>query len=128
MVQTDQSRIGTECRQWIDALRSLRAELNDSRDRLRQAISGPMQKDLLPQVEHFENQFDIQLTNINHLKHSIKDHEKEAEWSADKHPGKPAEHILNGHENLHDQFRLLEDSVSELLDAFGGFMRSVDRT
>ena len=77
MVQTEISQLGMESRGWIEHLRRERTEVGGLRERLQSVVEGAVERDSLPQVEHYENQIDIQLSNINHLKHSIKEHEKQ---------------------------------------------------
>jgi chaperonin cofactor prefoldin len=120
MVQTDLTQLTRECSSWKESLRNSRSELSSLRNKLQEVVSHPISKTALPQVEHYDNQFDIQLTNINHLKHAIKEHEKVA-GIAMQHP-QPGEILWQKHETLHDQYQRLEHTLSELKDEFNLFV------
>lgn len=63
MVQTEISQLGTDARQWVEKLRQDRSELNEFRQKLQEPIGHRINRESMPQVEHYENQFDIQLSN-----------------------------------------------------------------
>lgn len=120
MVQTDLTQLTRECSSWKESLRNSRSELSSLRNKLQEVVSNPISKTALPQVEHYDNQFDIQLTNINHLKHAIKEHEKVA-GIAMQQP-QPGEILWQKHETLHDQYQRLEHTLSELKNEFNSFV------
>lgn len=80
MVQTENSQLGMEARQWVEKLRQDRSELNAFHQRLQDLMGYRINRESMPQVEHYDNQFDIRLSNINHLKHPVKDHERQLVW------------------------------------------------
>ncbi len=120
MVQTDLTQLTRECSSWKESLRNSRSELSTLRNKLQEVVSRPISKTALPQVEHYDNQFDIQLTNINHLKHAIKEHEKVA--GVEMQQPQTGEYIWQKHETLHDQYQRLEHALSELKDEFNLFV------
>ena len=120
MVQTDLTQLARECSSWKESLRNSRSELSSLRNKLQEVVSHPISKTALPQVGHYDNQFDIQLTNISHLKHAIKEHEKLAGVRADQ--GQQGEYLWQKHESLHDQYQRLEHTLSELKDEFNSFV------
>jgi hypothetical protein len=79
----------------------------------------------MPQVEHYDNQIDIQLRNINQLKHEIKDHERNATWELGKTTGNVSEITWNQHEALLDRYEVLEHTLVELKDEFTSFMKKL---
>jgi chromosome segregation ATPase len=122
MVQTDLSQLSRECNSWKETLRSYRSEFTDFRLQLQDMISrGAVPKNALPQVEHYSNQFDIQLANINHLKHAIKEHEKMASWDKNGTNTEVNEILGSTHENLQDQYASLEHTLSGLKQEFQAF-------
>ena len=125
MVQTDLSQLSRECDNWKENLRNYRSELSGYRHKLQEVVTQPISKSALPQVEHYSNQFDIQLTNINHLKHAIKEHEKLASWEMNQTEGQAQELIWSTHENLHDQYQNLESTLTELKQEFNSFVSHV---
>ncbi len=123
MVQTDLSQLNAECHSWKENLRNYRTAFTEFQLQLQQMVDQPLQKDALPQVEHLSNQFDIQLANINHLKHAIKEHEKMATWNANGTSSQLNEVLWSTHESLHDQYQHLEHTLSELRQEFDAFAR-----
>ena len=123
MVQTDLSQLSRECHSWKESLRNYRTEFSGFMFQLQEMVNQPIQKAALPQVEHLSNQFDIQLANINHLKHAIKEHEKMASWDINGTQGAVGDVLWSTHENLHDQYQNLENTLSGLKQEFLDFVR-----
>ena len=68
-----------ECKKWHDVLRSYRVKINNLKSELYYYAPGKTDHDVLAGIEHFHNQFHIQLINIHDLKHEIRHHLHEAE-------------------------------------------------
>src|SRR5205085_6351018 len=79
MVQTDISQLSSECAEWRQILRNYKDEFSTSKKSLQEICRKTLSKDQLQEIEHFDNQFHIQLINIHDLKQSIKNHEKKME-------------------------------------------------
>jgi predicted nucleic acid-binding Zn-ribbon protein len=125
MVQTDLSQLNRECNTWKENLRNYRSELSGYRHKLQEVVSPSISKNALPQVEHYNNQFDIQLTNINHLKHAIKEHEKHASWELNQPENAAQEQVWSAHESLLDQYQTLEGTLNELKQEFSSFVSHI---
>src|SRR5213082_2961544 len=112
MVQTDISQLSAECQEWRQILRNYRDELQE------------LKKDQLQDVEHFDNQFHIQLINIHDLKQFIKAHERklEIESSSGENLG---EETYTEHEELLDQFLNLENTLQELRNEYKNFISAI---
>jgi hypothetical protein len=80
--ETQHRTLIDECKQWLDVLVSYRGKINQLKNELYYFAPGKSDKDVLLGIEHFHNQFHIQLINIHDLKHEIRHHVYEAE----KHP------------------------------------------
>lgn len=80
--ETQHRSLIDECNQWLDVLASNREKLNGLKNELYYFAPGKTDHDVLLGIEHFHNQFHIQLINIHDLKHEIRYHVFEAE----KHP------------------------------------------
>lgn len=119
MVQTDISQ-NAECADWRQALRAYRDRLNHDEKELERLCHSALPKDQLPQVEHFQNQFDIQLNNIHDLKQTIKTHERSLQLYAAVH-GAPSDELLARHENLFETFSAMEATLHDLRAEFGAF-------
>jgi hypothetical protein len=121
MVQTDVSQLATECKDWLQILRNYREELQTSKKSLQEVCNKSLSKDQLLEVEHFDNQFHIQLINIHDLKHSIKTHERKVEIESSAGDNLP-EDSYTMHEELLNEFLGLENTLQELRNDYKNFI------
>ena len=120
MVQTDISQLSAECSEWRQILRNYREEFHNCEKALTETCKQSLTKDHLTQVEHFQNQFDIQLRNIHDLKHSIKTHERRIDQESSQ--GEIADENFTLHEELLNEFLGLENTLQELRNEFKTFI------
>ena len=125
MVQTDLTQLNRECNSWRENLKSHRTELTNFRAKLQEAVTRPLNRADMPQIEHYDNQFDIQLNNISQLKHEIKDHERNAAWELGRPSGAVSEATWTHHEELLDRYEVLEHTLSELKNEFTSFAQKL---
>lgn len=118
MVQTDISQLAAECADWRQILRNYRDEIHNCEKALTEACKQSLTKDHLTQVEHFQNQFDIQLRNIHDLKLHIKAHERKVQQE------QGSENLFAEHEHLLNEFLGLESTLQELRDEFRNFVNN----
>jgi len=118
MVQTDISQLAAECADWRQILRNYRDEYKSCEKALLEMFKKSLSRDHLTQVEHFQNQFDIQLQNIHDLKQTIKSHERKVQ----QHEAE--EGIYVRHEQLLNEFLGLESTLQELRDDFRNFINN----
>jgi hypothetical protein len=118
MVQTDISQLSAECTEWRQVLRNYREELQECKKVLQQTCKNTLSKDQLQEVEHFDNQFHIQLINIHDLKQLIKSHERKIQFEAEN----ISDAAYAEHENLLSEFLGLESTLQELRSDFKGFV------
>src|SRR6478672_12207922 len=102
MVQTDVSQLSAECHEWRQILRNYREEFQTSKKTLQEICRKGLSKDQFKELEHFDNQFHIQLINIHDLKHSIKTHERKIEIESSS--GEVSEDTYTIHEELLSEF------------------------
>src|SRR5438309_11513830 len=121
MVQTDISQLSAECQEWRQILRNYRDELQESKKSLQQTVRQELKKDQLQEVEHFDNQFHIQLIDIHDLKQFIKAHERRIEIESSSGE-QISEETFTGHEELLEQFLNLESTLQELRNDFKNFI------
>ena len=119
MVQTDLSQLTTECKDWLQILRNYREEFQTSKKSLQEVSRKTLSKDQLLDLEHFDNQFHIQLINIHDLKQSIKTHERKIETESS---GEIHEDSYTMHEELLNEFLGLENTLQELRNEFKDFI------
>lgn len=121
MVQADITQLSGECNTWRESLRSYRETINQCKQNLQQIAGRQLSKDQLTDVEHYHNQFHIQLINIHDLKQAIKAHDRRVSFEVSANNGQVNEETLHDHESLYDQYVTLEQTLQELCDEFKGF-------
>jgi nitrate/nitrite-specific signal transduction histidine kinase len=125
MVTADIAQLCTECSNWTNNLRSKRQELTTLKNNLQQLAASQTNRKVLQDVEHFQNQFHIQLINVHDLKHAIKDHEKIARWETNYHNGHFSDATWAAHEDLFDQYSQLQNTLSNLRTDFNKFSNAI---
>ena len=121
MVQTDVSQLATECQEWRQILRNYREEIQLSKKSLEEICRKNLSKEQLKEVEHYDNQFHIQLINIHDVKQFIKAHERKLGLEGRAGEG-IGEETYTEHEQLLDQFLSLESTLQELRNEFKNFI------
>ena len=122
MVTADISQLSGECNTWRESLRSSRDEINQLKHRLQQAASQTLSKDQLQDVEHYHNQFHIQLINVHDLKQSIKAHDRRVNFEMSAHNGQISEDTLAEHEHLLEEYQTLDNTLQGLREEFSSFI------
>lgn len=122
MVQTDVSQLSSEAAEWHQTLRNYREEFQSSKKTLQEICRKSLTKDQLLQVEHFDNQFHIQLINIHDLKHAIKNHERSVQFESST--SEISSKSYSDHEALLDQYLNLENMLQELRNEFKNFVNT----
>ena len=122
MVTVDISQLSGECNTWRDSLRSCREDLNQLKKQLQQTAAQNLSKDQLHDVEHYHNQFHIQLINVHDLKQSIKAHDRRVQFETSANSGQIAEDTIAEHERLFEEFQSLDSTIKNLREEFGDFV------
>lgn len=122
MVTVDISQLSGECNTWRDSLRSYRDDLNQLKDQLQLAAGQKLSKEQLHDVEHYHNQFHIQLINVHDLKQSIKAHDRRVQFETSANSGQLSEDTVSEHERLFEDYQVLDQTLKNLKDEFGNFM------
>jgi hypothetical protein len=91
--------------EWLIALAFYKDEIKSFENRLGEVATANKNVDTLKQVEHFQNQFDIQRQNISDFEHHIKQDEKLIVASA------MANNVATDHRKMEDNSALREDMV-----------------
>ena len=121
MVQTDISQFCAEAADWRQILRNYRDEFNDCKKSLQEMCRRNLSKNQLHEVEHFDNQFHIQLINIHDVKQQIKGHERNIR--TDLSDGDQiSNQTFTEHERLLDEFLTLENTLQEVRNDFRKFV------
>ena len=122
MVQVETSQLTGECNSWRENLRQYRDEFSKDKIKLQDAVSSPLSKEQLQDVEHLHNQFHIQLINIHDLKQSVKIHERKMNFEMEANEGQLNDETIAEHEKLFGEYQSLEVTLGELRDEFNEFL------
>jgi uncharacterized protein (DUF342 family) len=122
MVTVDISQLSGECNTWRDSLRSCRDDLNQLKKQLQQMAAQNLTRDQLHDVEHYHNQFHIQLINVHDLKQSIKSHDRRVQFETTANGGLLTEDTIAEHERLFEEFQSLDSTIKNLREEFGDFI------
>jgi len=125
MVQTDVSQLTTECNEWLQILRNYREEFQTSKKSLQEICGKSLSKKQLLDVEHFDNQFHIQLINIHDVKQKIKSHDRKIEMGSSDREN-ISEETYTQHEELLNEFLGLENMLQELRIEFNNFISATN--
>lgn len=106
----------SECNEWYDILASKREKLNTFKTELYFFAPGKTDKDVLVGIEHYHNQFHIQLINVHDLKHEIRNYVIETE----KHPN--FSHKIP-HHYLKEKLDFLLNDLAKLETDFHAFIK-----
>lgn len=116
---TDIDQFTEECNAWREALRSQREEFNRMKSELETSSAHITGNEALKAVEHYQNQFDIQLSNIHDLKQAVKLHTR---MCALQSVGDDT--LLSDHERIASDYDNLQHTLQELKDDFQQFLIS----
>ena len=122
MVTVDISQLSGECNTWRDSLRSCREDLNNFKKQLQQTASRNLSREQLHDVEHYHNQFHIQLINVHDLKQSIKAHDRRVQFETSVNGGQISEETIAEHERLFEDFQSLDSTIKNLREEFDSFV------
>lgn len=124
MVTTEVGQLAGECTLWIDTLRSFRNKFQNYKNMLIELAADQTQKETLLEVEHFDNQFHIQLINIHDLKQAVKRHVNKIGYEKmnNRHI---SDDLLARHEYLYDEFQRLDTTLHIIAREFERFSKYV---
>ena len=107
---------------WLRALHFYKDELKVLSDRLTEIAKKNTGKEVMIDVEHFENQFRIQAENISKLSHEIKANISNAAIEAKASGAGYIDGILlSQHTTLGNNFKTEEKIINELRHSFNQF-------
>lgn len=123
MEQVEISQVLADCNAKREALSNHRDSINKSQKQLLKVASQRLAKEDLTDLEHYQNQFHIQLINIHDLKHSIKfyDHQLEA---AQRSPGGIPSHLEEERKKIDEEYQYLENTLADLNRDFETFVKA----
>lgn len=125
MVQTDISQLSQECNQWIEQLHSYRDELNQLNQQLQSTATKPLSKEDLTELEHFQNQFQIQLINVHDVKLEAKQLNRKVQYQLSNSNMDISEETYHDYEKVADDYETLEHTIADLRNEFNRFVTHV---
>lgn len=121
MVLEEISQLIEDCNSKREALTTHREAINQAQKDLLRLASKRLEKDDLTDLEHYQNQFHIQLINIHDLKHDLRAYEHRLKVESHLHDGVSNETIQK-HSLLSEEFDSLENTLNDLQSDFQGFI------
>lgn len=107
---------------WLRSLSFYKEEIKTLKNRLTEIAAKNSNVEVMKNVDHYENQFEIQLSNIRKIKHNIESniHNIAAEAMTAR-AGYIDDGYLEQHNELEDQFAAEESTIKELRHEFNQF-------
>lgn len=122
MNYTTVNHCGTDHSEWLKGLDFYDEELDIMKKRLLEIVEKNNGKEIMVEVEHFQNQFVVQRDNIDQLQHDIHEHDKNVATEAQVHAGKMKSSEVGEHSKLKEQVESFEKVFNELRHEFNGFL------
>lgn len=107
--------------EWSNKLKFYKDELEVLKSRLSELASKNNHQDVLKQVEHFQNQFIIQRTNIDKISHEVKMNEEKLMSEIKNNPTAADHRKVEYHSKEKDLVNSFEKNMNEIRDEFKRF-------
>jgi hypothetical protein len=115
LTETKHQPLLDEAKQWIEHLATYGESINEMKGKFYKWAAGKTDHDVLVQIEHFHNQFHIQLINLHDLKHSMRQYMKQLNLI-------PELDYSMLHQKLDDQYKFLIHELDQLKADFKAFV------
>ena len=103
---------------WLNEFKFYKDEIKIFKKRLEEIVSRNTDKEVMKEVEHFENQYLREREVIDELRHEIKQHENLIEREDRLHPVAVDHEYMTYHNQLKDQVKQFRKIYQELRDEF----------
>ena len=107
--------------EWTNKLNFYGEEISILSGRLAEITSKNSNKEMLSEVEHFQNQFIIQRNNIDEIKHGIKMNEESIQREINNNPTAADHRKTEYHVKEKDLVATFETNFNELKNSFNRF-------
>lgn len=108
--------------EWLKKLDFYTDEIAVMRKRVEEIASKNTGKEILAQIEHFQNQLIVQKNNVDEIRHSIKDHETYLENRIKENPTASDHRSVNDHPKMRENVNGFEKVFNELRHEFNSFL------
>lgn len=122
MSYTNISHLGNTQSEWMKSLDFYEKDLGILDKRLVEVARKNTGDEAAKGIEHFQNQFDIQLQNISDLKHRIQSNNHQAATDVKRHGGHINEQVVDNKEMIGTDMVTLEKTIKELRQEFNVFL------
>lgn len=116
------SHISSEYADWLRSADFYKEEISILTNRLAEVSQKYTREDVKSEIEHFQNQFLIQVNNLEQLSHDVREHEKHMSDDAEKLAQHLSNHTLAEHDAMRDRFQTLERVILDLRHEFNKFL------
>lgn len=119
------SELHTENTDWLKRLAFYTDEISIMKNRIAEVAAKNSAKEILAQVEHFQNTLIVQKNNIDELNHAVKDHDNYLENRVEENPVAADKRQVNDHPKLRDSFTSFETNFNALRHELNQFLAKV---
>lgn len=116
------SHLGAEHASWLRGIEFYNDELRIMKHRLEEISGKYTSEEVKKQVEHYQNQFMVQESNLNHLKHDVKNHFVHIENDDAEHAHHLSNTTIAEHDTLRDKYMMQEKTINDLRHEFNRFL------
>jgi hypothetical protein len=122
MHKTSITHISNEHNDWLRSLSFYKQELNILKERLTEIAGKNTDHSLGPIIEHYQNQFEIQLSNISLLYHSINKNVHDIASEVKQNIASFIDNrLVEQHYKLKEMYNSEEKTIGELRHTFNRF-------
>jgi hypothetical protein len=125
MQTTSSKHLTNDYQSWQNALGFYKDELGVFKNRLTEVASKNTAQEIMQQVEHFQNQFLIQVESIDTLTHDIKIHLNEMAGTMQDHAGHVSQEQLATQAQLKERYETESKIFASLKVEFNQFLSKV---
>lgn len=116
------AELHAEHQEWLKKFDFYADEIVVMRNRLAEIASKNTDKEILAQVEHFQNQFSVQKENIDEMRHAVKQHENAVEKSVAENPTASDHRKMDSHQSTTEDVAGFEKVFNALRHEFNAFL------
>lgn len=111
-----------EHKEWLSKISFYKDDLSVMKTRISEIAAKNTAKEILSQVEHFQNQLIVQRNNMDELAHSIGEHENYLIRKAKEDSTAIDHKSVNDHPKMRDSFESFEKVFNELRKELNSFL------
>ena len=112
----------SENSEWVSKLNFYKDEITILKERLAEVASKNSHKEVLAEVEHFQNQFIIQKNNIDEISHNVKMNEESLQKEINSNPIAVDHRKVEYHINEKNAVESFEKNFNDLRSEFKVFL------